>query len=353
MNVLGIETSCDETAASIVADGCAVRSNVIFSQTELHRPHGGVVPEIAARSHVDHLPAVIEGAILKADLGWKGIDAVAATYGPGLASSLLVGLTSGKALAFRLGVEFIAINHLEAHLYAPFLSAGPTGFAAACPFLALIVSGGHTSLVRVDAPGKYCLLGKTLDDAAGETFDKGAKLLGLGYPGGPEIERLARSGNAKAIRFPQGRISSAKCHNNLRGELCFSFSGLKTALMYYLKNRQRDESARFSTADVAASYQEAIVGVLCKRLLKAAELNRVHCAVLGGGVSINSRLRSRLAALCALSGIKLILAEPQYCLDNAAMVAGLAGMGRGIRGARAWPLDVCPNLEIGACGAPA
>ncbi|MDO9541891.1 MAG: tRNA (adenosine(37)-N6)-threonylcarbamoyltransferase complex transferase subunit TsaD, partial [Kiritimatiellia bacterium] len=203
MNVLGIETSCDETAASIVSDGRGVRSSVVFSQTDLHRPYGGVVPEIASRNHLEYLPGIIEKALAETGLStgggdWKQIDAVAATYGPGLASSLLVGVTAGRALALRLAVPFIAVNHLEAHLYAPFLTTAAPDMNSLCPFVALIVSGGHTCLVRVDGLGNYRLLGTTCDDAAGEVFDKGAKLLGLGYPGGPEISKLASDGKTDA-----------------------------------------------------------------------------------------------------------------------------------------------------------
>ncbi|MFC1454075.1 tRNA (adenosine(37)-N6)-threonylcarbamoyltransferase complex transferase subunit TsaD [Verrucomicrobiota bacterium] len=346
MNVLGIETSCDETAAAIVTDGRVVRSNAVFSQTDLHRPYGGVVPEIASRSHLETMPAIIERSLNEACIDWDQISAVAATYGPGLASSLLVGVTTGRGLALRLGIPFVAINHLEAHIYAPFLSANMPDLEAFCPFLALIASGGHTCLVRVNSLGNYHLIGTTLDDAAGEAFDKGAKLLGLGYPGGPEINKLACNGKVNAISFPRGRFSAAITAGGLSGNLCFSFSGLKTSLMYFMKNQQRN-SVVFETADIAASYQEAIIDALCERLFLAASRENIKHVAAVGGVSLNSRLRERMSIYGRQNNIKVVLAEPQFCMDNAAMVAGLAGAGQGIGGNKACNVDVCPNLEIG------
>jgi len=346
MNILGIETSCDETAASLVSDGRKVRSSIVFSQTALHRPYGGVVPEIASRNHIEHLPGIVERALAEAELGWKQIDAVAATYGPGLASSLLAGLTTGRALALRLGIPFIAVNHLEAHLYAPFLTADAPDMDSLCPFVALIVSGGHTCLVRVDGLGNYRLLGATCDDAAGEVFDKGAKLLGLGYPGGPEINRLASGGKINAISFPRGRFSADAMIAGLTGDLCFSFSGLKTALMYFLKTHSANDP-EYPLKDIAASYQEAIIDALCDRLVLAARRENVKCVAAAGGVSVNTRLRDKLASLAKATGLRVVFAEPQYCLDNAAMVAGLAGTGQGITGDKGWKVDVCPNLNIG------
>ena len=349
MNVLGIETSCDETAVAIVTDGRAVRSSIVFSQTDLHRPYGGVVPEIAARNHLDLLPQILERALNEAKLTWRQIDAVAATFGPGLASSLLVGVTTGRALALSLAIPFIAVNHLEAHLYAPFLSAGLPDMDSLCPFVALIVSGGHTCLVRVDALGNYRLLGTTFDDAAGEVFDKGAKLMGLGYPGGPEINKLACDGKVNAISFPRGRFSAGMMAGGLTGELCFSFSGLKTALMYFLKTHPQGKSD-YSPADIAASYQEAIIDSLCDRLFLAAQRENIKCVAAVGGVSLNTRLRDKLSSLGKVTGVRVVFAEPQYCMDNAAMVAGLAGAGQGIGGNEAWSVDVCPNLKIGVVG---
>jgi len=355
MNILGIETSCDETAAAVVSHGRRVLSSIVFSQTALHRPYGGVVPEIASRNHVEYLPGIVESAVAEAGLSpdgsagggaWKQIDAVAATYGPGLASSLLVGLTTGRALAMRLGVPFIAVNHLEAHLYAPFLTADAPAMEPLCPFVALIVSGGHTCLVRVDGLGRYRLLGTTCDDAAGEVFDKGAKLLGLGYPGGPEINKLAANGRINAVSFPRGRLAADALIGGLSGDLCFSFSGLKTALMYFLKTHSPDDPA-CPLKDITASYQEAIIDALCDRLILAARRENVQCVAAAGGVSVNTRLRDKLSALAKSTGLSVVFAEPQYCLDNAAMVAGLAGTGQGISGDEAWQVDVCPDLSIG------
>lgn len=346
MNVLGIETSCDETAAAVVSDGRTVRSSVIFSQTALHRPYGGVVPEIASRNHLDLLPGIIEQALSEAELGWEEIDSVAATYGPGLASSLLVGVAAGRGLAFRMCVPFVAVSHLEAHLYSPFLTADNPEISSICPFLVLIVSGGHTCLVRVNKIGSYQLLGTTFDDAAGEVFDKGAKLLGLGYPGGPEINKLALNGKADAILFPRGRFSAVTMAGGLAGDLCFSFSGLKTALMYFIRTNC-DGRHDYPPADIAASYQEAIVDSLCNRLFLAACREKLKCVAVVGGVSLNSRLREKLISLGAQQDLRVIFAAPRYCMDNAAMVAGLSGAGQGIGGKEAWTLDINPNLEIG------
>ena len=346
MNILGIESSCDETAAAVVANGREVLSSIVFSQTKLHAPYGGVVPEIASRNHLEYLPDIIEQALAAAGLKWAQIDAVAATYGPGLASSLLVGLTAGRALALRLGKPFIAVNHLEAHIHAPFLSPSIPEMEEVCPFVALVVSGGHTCLVRVDAPGKYRLLGTTFDDAAGEVFDKGAKLMGLGYPGGPEIARLAAGGRTDAVIFPRGRHAAGTILNGLAGDLCFSFSGLKTALMYFLKTNTRSGSG-CSPTDIAASYQEAIIDSLLERLTVAIRRERAACLTVVGGVSVNGRLREKAMACGAGAGARVIFAEPQYCLDNAAMVAGLAGTGQGVGGVDAWNVDVSPNLAIG------
>lgn len=343
MNVLGIETSCDETAAAVVSCGLVVRSNVVFSQTDLHRPYGGVVPEVASRNHSAYLPGIAEKAVSLSGLAWAQMDAVAATYGPGLASSLLVGLAFGKALAIVLRIPFVAVNHLEAHLYAPFMSPGAPDFAASCPLVALVVSGGHTCLIRADAPGKYRLLGTTVDDAAGEIFDKGAKLLGLPYPGGPEISRLAEGGDPGAIAFPRGRLS-ADTVGGLRAGLCFSFSGLKTSLLYCLK-RGGGAKENCSRADIAASYQEAIVDSLCARLELAASVEGVRCVAVGGGVSLNRRLREKIVAMADKNGLKALFSAPEFCMDNAAMVAGVAGCGLGLRGRVAWEIDARPNFD--------
>jgi N6-L-threonylcarbamoyladenine synthase len=303
-----------------------------------------VVLEIASRSHLETLPGVIAAAMRDAGMDWGGVDAVAVTYGPGLASSLLVGLATAKGLALSLGRPLCAINHIEAHLYSAFLSPGAPSLAEACPFTALVVSGGHTCLVNVSAPGRYRLLGATLDDAAGEAFDKGAKLLGLGYPGGPAIDKAAKSGKPDFVRFPQGQQRKLKgCPPGLDPDLCFSFSGLKTSLRYYLRDNPLSPG-RDEVASLAASYQEAIVTALVRRCEAAAGPG--ERLVAAGGVALNSRLRRRLADMAAARAVTLLAAEPRYCADNAAMVAGLAGTGRGVWGDEAMRLDACPSLPL-------
>ncbi len=344
MKILGIETSCDETAAAVVQDGSTVLSNVVYSQVELHGPYGGVVPEIACRCHVEVLPGVIEAALREADLAWGDIDAVAVTYGPGLASSLVVGLSAAKGLALRLDKPLCSVNHLQAHVYSAFMAPGAPDMASVCPFAALVVSGGHTCLVRVNAPNDFQLLGQTIDDAAGEAFDKGATLLGLGYPGGPVIDRMAKDGRRDAIRFPRGRAKKQRGQiDGMDSDLCFSFSGLKTSLMVHLKNHPllADDSG---ASDVAASYQEAIVDALVKRCERVLE--GLNVLAVGGGVSLNSRLREVLRDMAARRGVQLLLAEPKYCGDNAAMIAGVAGMGLGVWGDAAMLLDAEPNLPV-------
>ena len=346
MNVLGIETSCDETAAAVVAGGRTIRSSTVHTQVAAHRPHGGVVPEVASRQHGEHLPRVIGAALAHSGLAWPDLDAVAVTYGPGLAGALLIGLAAAKALALRIDRPLIGINHLEAHLYSVFLAPGAPRFADACPLLALIASGGHTCLVRASALGAYARLGQTLDDAAGEAFDKGAKLLGLGYPGGPEVDRLAAAGRADAIRFPRTRVGLRAFTGGLDPALCFSFSGLKTALAYYL--RAHPEAGRGAALpDTATAYQEAIVDVLVGGVARALRRGRVRTVAAAGGVALNSRLRARLQALAHGAGVRLLLPPAALCADNAAMVAGLAGAGRGVSGEAAWLLDATPNLPIG------
>lgn len=344
MIVLGIETSCDETAAALVEGGSRVLSSVVRDQIAQHRPYGGVVPEVASRNHVVALPEVIESALKQAGLQWKDVGAVAATYGPGLASSLLVGLSAGKALALSLGVPFIGIDHIEAHMYSVFLDMAADSRAAICPFVALAVSGGHTCLVRVERLGHYRLLGQTVDDAAGEAFDKGANLLGLSYPGGPAIDKAARTGDPAFVKFPRGRQKKeTEKIKGLNPELCFSFSGLKTALLYYLKRRPLSGDSQ-ELASLAASYQAAIVDALITRCEKAIT-DETHIAAVGG-VSLNSSLRAGLTEMARNRHIELLLAQPRFCADNAAMVAGLAGAGGGISGPPALELDATPGLRL-------
>lgn len=343
MNVLGIETSCDETSAAIISGGTRVLSSIVLSQIEMHAPYGGVVPEIASRSHVEHLSGVVGEAVKVSGLSWSAIDAVAVTHGPGLASSLLVGLSFAKGLAFSLKKPLCVINHIEAHIYSAFLEGEASRFEDVCPFVALVVSGGHTSLFRVDGKGRYKLLGQTIDDAAGEAFDKGANLLGLGYPGGPVIDRISKNGQRDYVNFPRGRVRAQNL--GLMGvdhDLCFSFSGLKTALLYYLKDHPPANEAEL--ASVAASYQEAIIDSLVQRCERAVEDTGV--LVVGGGVSLNSRLRERLTEMANRNSVELIMARPRYCGDNAAMIAGLAGAGYGTWGADAMAADAVPNLVL-------
>lgn len=359
MTILGIETSCDETAAAVVRDGREVLSSIVYSQVPLHRPYGGVVPEIASRSHVEKLPGVVGEALRNAEeIGARSappatcgasIDAVAVTYGPGLASSLLVGLAMAKGLALRLGKPLIGINHIEAHIYSVFLSPDAPPPEESVPLLALVVSGGHSCLVETTRLGTYRVIGQTLDDAAGEAFDKAAQLLGLGYPGGPAIDRAARLATGRIDRvFPQGRVRVGHhlVTGHLRPELCVSFSGLKTALMVQL--RANPATGPDEVNAIAAAYQEAIVTALADRCDRALRGGRYRGLAVGGGVSLNGRLRERLREVAERRHVRLLLAQPRFCGDNAAMIAGLAGAGCGVRGARALELDAVPNLALEA-----
>ncbi len=349
MIILGIETSCDETAAAVVRDGRDVLSNVIYTQIAHHRPYGGVVPEIASRKHVEHLPKVIGEAMTQAAVPWEALDAVAVTSGPGLASSLLVGIAAAKGLALRLRKPLVAINHLEAHIYSAFLGPDRPTPSEAGAFLALIVSGGHTCFVRVEGIGRYRLIGRTVDDAAGEAFDKGANLLQLGYPGGPVIDKAAREGNPDFLAFPRGYVK--KLHARIKGlapRYCVSFSGLKTALLYYLREHPVGSAPDITVPNLAAAYQEAIVDTLVQRSRHASET--ASTLALVGGVSLNRRLREKLAVMAARRpGLKLLLAAPAYCTDNAAMIAGLAAhkLAAAPPLREAMRLDADPNLGIG------
>lgn len=301
--VLGIETSCDETAAAVVVGGRQVLSSVVSSQVDIHARYGGVVPEIASRAHVELLTPVIAEAMVESGLADEDVGAVAATYGPGLVGALLVGVATAKALALVWDVPFVAVNHLEAHLYAALLDDPDL----ALPVVVLLVSGGHTLVVAMDAPGSYEVLGGTLDDAAGEAFDKVARYLGLGFPGGPAVDLAAREGDPEAIRFPRSMIDDG---------LDLSFSGLKTAVINHCR-RHPD----VATNDVAASFQTAVVDVLVAKALRAAEQIGAAGICLGGGVAANSLLRARIAAEGAVAGLHVSLPSPAMCTDNAAMVA--------------------------------
>ena len=370
MDILGIETSCDETSAAVVRDGREVISNVVYTQIPLHRPYGVVVPEIASRAHVEKIHQVISDA-----LGGRKVDAVAVTYGPGLAPALLVGVNAAKGLAKALKVPLIGVNHIEAHLRSPFLFDSPSPDPSAapdprdvCPALGLVVSGGNTILVDMPEYGKYEVIGETLDDAAGEAFDKAAKLLGLGYPGGLVIDRISEAfarenPGLDFIPFPKGRPrEGVSALAGLPASLCVSFSGLKPALMRYLQAHpeislsgpgERDWGGHMATpeaAHVIASYQHAIVEAVSDRVRTALSMRPRKAFVLGGGVSLNSGIRKSLSALCLERGVKLYMAKPKYTGDNAAMIAALAMYRRRVEGAAAMRMDAMPALEIGgAC----
>jgi len=346
--ILGIETSCDDTSAAVVREGREVLASVVASQIQSHRPHGGVVPEIASRTHIELLPGVIRQALQEAGLAWSQIDAVAATRGPGLASSLLVGWSAAKGITRRRHLPLCAVNHVEAHIHSVFLDPAAPAPAEVFPLVALVVSGGHTSLFELTAMGKYRLLGRTIDDAAGEALDKGAKLLGLPYPGGPVIDRLSQQVELPVEPvFPTGRVTERSASlGHLQPELCFSFSGLKTSLRQHLLLCE-NPPAGDEVARIAAAYQEAVVRALVARCQRALTSGAGTLAV-GGGVSLNTRLRACLGELCAANATRLLLAPPRYCGDNAAMVAGAAGLGLGIWNEAAFALDVTPTWPVGA-----
>jgi N6-L-threonylcarbamoyladenine synthase len=311
MTILGVETSCDETSASVVRDG-KVCSNVISSQY-VHAKYGGVVPELASRAHQRLITQVVQEALDGAACKKEELDAVAATYGPGLVGALLVGLNFSKAMAYGLGIPFIGVNHMEGHLYSVLLHDPTPSF----PFISLIVSGGHTMLVHVEGPFQHHVLGQTRDDAAGEAFDKVAKMLGLGYPGGPRIDALAAKGNPKAIQFPRSYLDPQTYD--------FSFSGIKTAVLYHLRNNgtPKDEAA---LADLCASFQQSIVDVLVRKTMLAAEFTGVRDVTIAGGVSANAGLRKGLTAACAANGLSLFSPQLGYCMDNGAMIAYVGWM---------------------------
>lgn len=337
--ILGLETSCDETAAAVVS-GSVVLSNIVQSQSDLHAPYGGVVPEVAARAHLAWLPPVIGEAVARAGLsGFEDIDLVAATRGPGLAGSLIAGFSAAKGLALRLDKPLVAVNHIEAHILSALLAPEVEVTAALFPALALVVSGGHTLLYRVAGVGEYSLLGRTLDDAAGEAFDKGASLLGLSYPGGGQISRLADDAPATGLRFPRGRPRAGNpALDGMQADLCWSFSGLKTSLKVHLEKNPPGE--RRALAEIAAAYQEAIVSSLisvCDRGLR-----RERSVLAGGGVLQNRLLRDRLAGWAHSRGIRACLAPREYCGDNAVMVAFAAALGRGDGRKEYLDMDIIP-----------
>jgi N6-L-threonylcarbamoyladenine synthase len=328
MKVLAIETSCDETAAAVVEDGRRILSSVVSSQAAEHARFGGVVPEVASRAHLALLTPVVASALDEAGLRGPDLDAVAATIGPGLIGSLLVGVSAAKAYALAWGKPFVGVNHLEGHLHAAFVEEPEL----ALPAVVLLVSGGHTLLIEMRPDSRYRLLGQTIDDAAGEAFDKVARFLGLGYPGGPAVERVAREGDATAVSFPRG----------LRGTgYDFSFSGLKTSVMTYV--RKHPETP---VADVAASFQEAVVDVLVEKARRAAGATGARGICIGGGVAANSVLRERVEAACRADGLRAFVPSRAMCTDNAAMVGATAWYRLRVDGPT--PLDAAanPNLRL-------
>lgn len=314
--VLGIETSCDETAAAVVVDGADVRSNIIASQFDLHAKYKGVVPEIAARAHIERLDSIIEEALDAAAMSRDDIDVIAVTNRPGLVGALLIGVTAAKTLSWVWGKPLVAVDHIRAHAYSPAIGASEPPW----PAIALVVSGGHTTLYRVQDETTIEPLGATIDDAAGEAFDKVANVLGLGFPGGPAIDRLAREGDSSAVEFPRTMLG----HDSLN----FSFSGVKTAVLYHVHGRGKtsgglERLSRKQLADIAASFQQAVVDVLVRKTLLAVKATGVRSVVLGGGVAANSTLRQAMGDACQSEGIRFRAVERAYCTDNAAMIAAL------------------------------
>lgn len=345
MVCFGIETSCDETAAAVVAlEGGRVRvlASVVASQAERHAAYGGVVPELATREHLRALDWVAAEAMRSCGLGWADIGLLAATRGPGLASALMTGHGFARAAAIAAGRPFLGTNHLEGHLVSPFLDPAAPPMGDLGQWLALVVSGGHTLLAIGRSDGTHEVIGSTLDDAAGEAFDKGAKMLGFGYPGGAALEAAARKGDASAHQFPRGMLRS--------GDLSFSFSGLKTALRIMLEKRFGGSvpSGR-AMADLCASYQRAIVDVLAAKAAMALRQTGLRTLVLAGGVACNVALREALKEMCGREGARLLAARPEHCTDNAAMIALAAAWRHSGSGAVSpWDEDVEPNLELGA-----
>jgi len=325
--ILGIETSCDETAAAVVEDGRTVWSSVVSSQVDLHARFGGVVPEVASRAHVELITPVVAEALVEAGIELRDLDAVAACHGPGLAGALLVGVAAAKGLALAADLPYVGVNHLEAHLHAAWLEDPDLPL----PLAVLIVSGGHTMTVVMEDHGRYRVVGQTVDDAAGEAFDKVARHLGLGYPGGPAIDRLAREGDPTAVRFPRA----------MPGDADFSFAGLKTAVVNHTR-REPDTAL----ADVAASFQEAVVDQLVVKLVATADEAGAPVLALGGGVAANSRLRAKVAEAASATGRSVFLPPPSLCTDNGAMIAATAWWR--LRADGPTPLDAGadPNLKL-------
>lgn len=334
INILAIESSCDETAAAVVNNGREVRSNVISSQIELHKLYGGVVPEIASRKHIEKINQVIEEALKEAGATLDDIDAIGVTYGPGLVGALLVGVAEAKAIAYAKQLPLIGVHHIEGHISANYIEHPELE----PPFLCLVVSGGHTHLVCVKEYGQYEILGRTRDDAAGEAYDKVARAIGLGYPGGPKIDRLAKEGDADAIKFPKAHIDGAPYD--------FSFSGLKSAVLNYINGCQM-KGMTYNPADIAASFQKAVVDVLIEKSMHAVEEYGMNKFAIAGGVASNSALREGMKKACEEREIQFYHPSPIYCTDNAAMI-GAAAYYEYLAGTRhGWDLNAVPNLKLG------
>ena len=334
MTILSIESSCDETAAAVIVDGHEVLSNVIYSQIDLHTLYGGVVPEIASRKHIEKVNQVIEKALADAGKSFDDIDAIAVTYGPGLVGPLLVGVSAAKAIAFARKLPLIGVHHIEGHICANYIEHEELK----PPFMSLVVSGGHTHLVRVKDYGEYEVIGRTRDDAAGEAFDKVARAIGLGYPGGPKIDKAAKSGDPEAIRFPKAKVDGS--------EYDFSFSGLKSAVLNYLNNAQM-KGEEIVTENVAASFQKVVVEVLTEHAVRAIREYNLKEFAIAGGVASNSALRDSLKAACEKEGVRFYCPSPIYCTDNAAMI-GVAAYYEYIKGNFAdYSLNAIPNLKLG------
>ena len=334
IKILAIESSCDETATAVVVNGRDVRSNVISTQIPLHTLYGGVVPEIASRKHIERINQVIEQALEDADMGLEDMDAIAVTYGPGLVGALLVGVAEAKAIAFAQGLPLIGVHHIEGHISANYIENKDLE----PPFLCLVVSGGHTHLVRVVDYGKYEILGRTRDDAAGEAFDKVARAIGLGYPGGPKIEKAAHEGDPQAITFTRPKVSD--------GVYDFSFSGLKSQVLNYINSAQM-KGETVNDKDIAASFQQTVIDTLCDHAALAIDEFGMDKFAIAGGVASNQTLRQAMEKMCEEKGVKFYHPSPILCTDNAAMI-GAAAYYEFLAGKRdGWDLNAIPNLKLG------
>ena len=334
ITILAIESSCDETSASVVVNGREVKSNIISSQIELHKLYGGVVPEIASRKHIEKINQVIEEALEVADVTLDDLDAIAVTYGPGLVGALLVGVAEAKAISYAKNIPLVGVHHIEGHIAANYIENADL----VPPFMCLVVSGGHSHLVKVLDYGEFEIVGKTRDDAAGEAFDKVARAIGLGYPGGPKIDKLAKEGNPSAIKFPRAHIDDSPYD--------FSFSGIKSAVLNYL-NQCEMKGEEVNVADVAASFQQAVIDVLSDHAILAAKEYGMDRLAVAGGVASNSSLKKALASKSEEAGLKFYHPSPIFCTDNAAMI-GVAGYYEFIKGTRhGLDLNAVPNLKIG------